>query len=263
MGIDTRMSSYKTYYSGTTDRITNLQLGVRELDGTLVAPGGYVLAQRGDRRADRGARVPARAGDHRQRVRGGGRRRHLAGRDDGLQRRVGSRVADLRAAPALALHQPLRAGTRRDRVLAVARPEVRERHRRVGAGEGVRGGRRDQHRDLRWRVAARRELGDTPRRDRARHRRARRGSDAPEGQACRSRRKARRRRARPRHAQVYSADGELIRSETWTTSYEGEERVVRVGTKVEPKKTKPVPKTPAGDASPPVEPRATPTTPRP
>ena len=40
MGIDRRMSSYKTYYSGTTDRITNLQLGVRALDGTLVRPGG-------------------------------------------------------------------------------------------------------------------------------------------------------------------------------------------------------------------------------
>jgi vancomycin resistance protein YoaR len=38
---------------------------------------------------------------------------------------------------------------------------------------------------------------------------------------------------------IYSAGGELIRSETWTTSYEGETRVVRVGTKVvepEPKK---------------------------
>ena len=61
---------------------------------------------------------------------------------------------------------------------------------------------------------------------------------------------------------VYSADGELIRSETGTTSYEGEERVVRVGTKVIPKK-KPVPKTSADDEAPPVEPRVTPTTPRP
>jgi hypothetical protein len=61
---------------------------------------------------------------------------------------------------------------------------------------------------------------------------------------------------------VYSADGELIRSETWTTSYEGEERVVRVGTKVPPKKTKPVPKTSGDDTAPPVDP-VTPTTPRP
>jgi uncharacterized protein YabE (DUF348 family) len=61
---------------------------------------------------------------------------------------------------------------------------------------------------------------------------------------------------------VYSPDGELIRSETWTTSYEGEERVIRVGTKVEPKTTKPVPKAPADDAEPPPDP-TTPTTPRP
>ena len=37
MGIDRRMSSYKTYYSRDADRITNLQLGVRALDGTLDA----------------------------------------------------------------------------------------------------------------------------------------------------------------------------------------------------------------------------------
>ena len=62
---------------------------------------------------------------------------------------------------------------------------------------------------------------------------------------------------------VYSADGELIHSETWTTSYEGQDRVVRVGTKVEPKKTKPVPTTPAGEAPDPVAPGATPTKPQP
>ena len=39
---------------------------------------------------------------------------------------------------------------------------------------------------------------------------------------------------------IYSADGDLIRTETWTTSYEGETRVVRVGTKVVAKpKTEP------------------------
>jgi uncharacterized protein YabE (DUF348 family) len=53
---------------------------------------------------------------------------------------------------------------------------------------------------------------------------------------------------------IYAADGDVIRTETWNTSYKGETRVVRVGTKVkEPKgkdadapggKTKP----PAGDA---------------
>ena len=31
---------------------------------------------------------------------------------------------------------------------------------------------------------------------------------------------------------IYAADGELIRTETWNTSYKGETRIVRVGTKV-------------------------------
>ena len=56
----------------------------------------------------------------------------------------------------------------------------------------------------------------------------------------RARRWSRRRASAPTRTsatrKVYAADGELIRSETWTTSYEGETRVVRVGTKVaEPK----------------------------
>ena len=58
MGIDRRMSSYKTYYSGTPDRITNLQLGVSALDGTLVAPGGTFSLNEaiGERTVERGFR---------------------------------------------------------------------------------------------------------------------------------------------------------------------------------------------------------------
>lgn len=58
MGIDRRMASYKTYYSGTSDRITNLQLGVRALDGTLIAPGGTFSLNDaiGERTAERGFR---------------------------------------------------------------------------------------------------------------------------------------------------------------------------------------------------------------
>jgi uncharacterized protein YabE (DUF348 family) len=59
---------------------------------------------------------------------------------------------------------------------------------------------------------------------------------------------------------IYSADGDLIRSETWTTSYEGETRVVRVGTKVvaKPKsqpKTTPSSETPVGTETTPTTPR--------
>ena len=58
MGIDQRMSSYKTYYAGTADRIKNLQLGVAALDGTLVRPGGIFSLNRaiGERTVERGFR---------------------------------------------------------------------------------------------------------------------------------------------------------------------------------------------------------------
>jgi vancomycin resistance protein YoaR len=56
MGIDRRMSTYKTYNAGTADRITNLRLGVEHLDDTLVPPGGTFSLNRaiGERTAERG-----------------------------------------------------------------------------------------------------------------------------------------------------------------------------------------------------------------
>ena len=58
MGIDRQMGSYKTYYSGTADRITNLRLGVTYLDGTLVPPGGTFSLNSaiGERTVERGFR---------------------------------------------------------------------------------------------------------------------------------------------------------------------------------------------------------------
>jgi vancomycin resistance protein YoaR len=58
MGIDRRLSLYKTYNSGTSDRITNLRLGVTMLDDTLVPPGGTfsLNAAIGERTAERGFR---------------------------------------------------------------------------------------------------------------------------------------------------------------------------------------------------------------
>ena len=58
MGIDRRMAAYKTYNSGTSDRITNLRLGVSLLDDTLVAPGGTFSLNEtiGERTEERGFR---------------------------------------------------------------------------------------------------------------------------------------------------------------------------------------------------------------
>jgi hypothetical protein len=43
---------------------------------------------------------------------------------------------------------------------------------------------------------------------------------------------------------IYTADGTLLRTETWTTSYKGETRVVRVGTKEKAPPPKQPPATP-------------------
>jgi vancomycin resistance protein YoaR len=58
MGIDRRMASYKTYNSGTWDRIMNLRLGVSALDDTLVPPGGTFSLNNaiGERTEERGFR---------------------------------------------------------------------------------------------------------------------------------------------------------------------------------------------------------------
>jgi len=59
LGIDRRMSTYKTFNAGTADRITNLRLGVEKLDGTLVAPRGAFSLNRaiGARTSARGFKV--------------------------------------------------------------------------------------------------------------------------------------------------------------------------------------------------------------
>jgi vancomycin resistance protein YoaR len=59
MGIDRRMSTYKTFNSGTSDRITNLRLGVELLDDTLVPPGGTFSLNEaiGERTVERGFRA--------------------------------------------------------------------------------------------------------------------------------------------------------------------------------------------------------------
>ena len=58
MGVERRLSSYTTLYAGTSDRITNLQLGVSLVNGALVAPGAtFSFNDRvGERTVERGFR---------------------------------------------------------------------------------------------------------------------------------------------------------------------------------------------------------------
>lgn len=58
LGIERRLASYTTLYAGTWDRITNLRLGISLLNGALVAPGGtFSFNERvGERTLERGFR---------------------------------------------------------------------------------------------------------------------------------------------------------------------------------------------------------------
>ena len=60
MGITTRIGGYETIYGGDPNRIHNVQLVARLIDGKLIAPGRDVLVQRHDRRAHRRARASSR-----------------------------------------------------------------------------------------------------------------------------------------------------------------------------------------------------------
>jgi vancomycin resistance protein YoaR len=75
LGITRVLASYSTYYSGTADRIQNLQLAVKLLDGTLVAPGGTFSLNEavGPRTLERGFRVaPVIIGNEYEEEVGGG-----------------------------------------------------------------------------------------------------------------------------------------------------------------------------------------------
>ena len=115
LGITRVLASYSTPYSGTQDRITNLMLAVKLLDGARIAPGATFSfnGRVGERTEERGFRsAPVIIGGKYEE--GVGRRR-LAGRDDHLQRGVGGRAADPRAGAARPLHRALSrwAGMRR------------------------------------------------------------------------------------------------------------------------------------------------------
>ncbi|HJV29338.1 MAG TPA: VanW family protein [Gaiellaceae bacterium] len=75
LGITSVLASYSTFYSGTADRIQNLQLAVKLLDGTRVPPGGSFSLNEavGPRTLERGFRsAPVIIGDEYEEDVGGG-----------------------------------------------------------------------------------------------------------------------------------------------------------------------------------------------
>ena len=238
MGIDRRMSSYKTYYSGTSDRITNLQLGVRALDDSLVPPGGTfsLNAAIGERTVERGFRTaPVIIGNEYAEEVGGGTSQ-VATTAFNAAWEAGLRITERHPHslyisryelgrdatvywPSLDLKfvndtktWVLVKGFAESDAISIAIYGGEDRRVESSATPLVVTGRvpveRVQDPKLPKGKTVVEEEGSAPTRTTATR-------------------------------EIYTGDGELIRSETWTTSYEGETRIVRVGTKVVAKPEKP------------------------
>jgi vancomycin resistance protein YoaR len=265
MGIDTRMSSYKTYYSGTSDRITNLQLGVRALDGTLVAPGGTFSLNGaiGERTEERGFRpAPVIIGNEYAEEVGGGTSQ-VATTAFNAAWEAGMRITERHP------HSLYISRYQLGRDATVYWPSldlkfvndtdewvlVKGFAESDGISIAIYGG---ESRRVESSATPLVVTGPVPV-ERVKDPTLPKGETVVEEEGTAPTRTSATRK-------VYSADGELIRSETWTTSYDGEERVVRIGTKVEPKKTKPTEKVQPDDTAPPAGQEQDPTpppTPRP
>jgi vancomycin resistance protein YoaR len=259
MGIDRRMASYKTYYSGTPDRITNLQLGVRRLDGTLVRPGGTFSLNEaiGQRTVERGFRsAPVIIGTKFAEEVGGGTSQ-VATTVFNAAWEAGLKITERNP------HSLYISRYQLGRDATVYWPSldlkfVNDTSKWVlvkgfvesdGIGVAIYGG--EDRRvvsspgtlEVTGRVPVRRIADKT----------LARGKTIVEVEGSTPSRTSVTRT-------VYSSDGSVLRDETWTTSYKGETRIVRVGTKAATPKAKP----PRGEsAKPPAEAGSPPRTPQP
>ena len=259
MGIDQRMSSYKTYYSGTPDRITNLQLGVQELDGTLVAPGDtFSLNQAiGERTQERGFRpAPVIIGTEFAEEVGGGTSQ-VATTMFNAAWEAGLRISERNP------HSLYISRYQLGRDATVYWPSldlkfvndtkswvlVKGFAESDGISVAIYGG---EDRRVDSSPGTLTVTGKIPV-ERVKDPKLAKGTSVVEQEGSAPSRTSVTRK-------VYAANGDLIHDETWTTSYKGETRIVRVGTKVD----KPKPKTPAGEsAKTPAPAAATPPTTRP
>jgi vancomycin resistance protein YoaR len=246
MGIDTRMASYKTYYSGTSDRITNLQLGVRALDGTLVAPGGTFSLNEaiGERTAERGFRsAPVIIGNDFEEEVGGGTSQ-VATTVFNAAWEAGLEISERHP------HSLYISRYQLGRDATVYWPSLDLKFvndtstwvlvRGFAEGDGISvaiyGGERRRVESSATELVV---TGAVPV-ERIKDPKLPKGERVVEEEGAPPSRTSATRK-------IYSADGDLIDTETWTTSYEGQDRVVRIGTKVVPEKPKK--KADGGDAA--------------
>jgi len=246
MGIDRRMSIYKTYNSGTSDRITNLRLGVTYLDGTLVPPGETfsLNAAIGERTVERGFRpAPVIIGNEYAEEVGGGTSQ-VATTVFNAAWEAGLKISERHP------HSLYISRYQLGRDATVYWPSldlkfvndtkswvlVKGFVESDGISVGIYGG---ETRRVESSATPLVVTGPVP---------VKRVKDPtlPKGKKVVEEEGTAPTRTTATRA-IYSADGELVRSETWTTSYEGETRVVRVGTKPPTPKTKPGARAPGAD----------------
>ena len=252
MGIDRRMSTYKTFNSGTSDRITNLRLGVELLDDTLVPPGGTFSLNEaiGERTVERGFRpAPVIIGTEYEEEVGGGTSQVAttvfnAAWEAGLgiiERNPHSLyISRYQLGRDATVYWPsldLKFVNDTERwVLVKGTPEW------DGIRVSIYGGER---RRVESSPGTMEVTGPVPV-ERVEDPKLPKGKTVVETSGTAPSRTSVTRT-------VYAADGSVIREETWKTSYKGETRIVRVGTKEKPPaKTQPkTPKTPPSEPSPP------------
>jgi vancomycin resistance protein YoaR len=254
MGIDRRMASYKTYNSGTADRITNLRLGVQELDGTLVQPGGTFSLNEaiGERTAERGFRsAPVIIGTEFAEEVGGGTSQ-VATTMFNAAWEAGLRITERNPHSLyISRYQLGRDATvywpsldlkfvndTKDWVLVKGFAES------DGVSVAIYGG---ENRQVESSAGTFTVTGRAPI-ERVKDPKLAKGKTVVEEEGSAPSRTSVTRT-------IYGAGGKLIRTETWNTSYKGETRIIRVGTKV----PKPNAKRPAGETKePPAENSANP-----
>ena len=246
LGIERRLGTYTTLNAGTWNRITNLRRAIELLNGALVAPGGtFSFNERiGPRTVERGFRpAPVIIRDEYEEDVGGGVSQ-VATTVFNAAWESGVKIAERNP------HSLYISRYQLGRDATVNYPDLDLRFvndtprwilvsaswdassitvslygsgpgRRVESGEGT----------MRITGPPRVRRTPDPTLERGTEVVEEEGSDARVTSVTRT---------------VYDAAGNVLHDETWNTSYRGEFRIVRVGTKPKPKPKKPDPKKPAG-----------------
>lgn len=251
MGIERRLASYTTLYAGTSDRITNLQLGVKLVNGAVVAPGATFSfnARVGERTVERGFRpAPVIIKDEYEEDVGGGVSQ-VATTVFNAAWEAGLKIAERNP------HSLYISRYQTGRDATVNYPDldlkfVNDTQKWIyvagSAGEAgitvsIYGG--GPERRVESGEGELRESGPGPVR-RVPDPELLRGETVLEEEGSPA-------RAATVTRKVYDESGKLLHDETWNTNYRGEYRVIRVGTKAPPE---PKPKPPAEEAKkPPAE----------